>query len=415
MTLSVRAHLVARVVCTVVAASLLAFPVPAALAAPGDLVGGVSVVEGSALAESSPEVTIPAGVLWTADGIALWERNPDDERAMASTTKIMTALVVLERADLGADVSVTPTAARTREAGIDLITGEVMTVEELLRAMLVRSANDAAVALAEHVAGDVETFVGMMNAKAGELGLRHTSFANPHGLDADGHHTSAADLATMAQIALSDPRFAEIVAMPEVQIVYDDGETEVFPNSNRLIATYDGATGVKTGWTNDAGYCVVVSATRGGVSLMAVVLGARSEQDRFVQAEALLDWGFEHYRYQQVSVAGETAAILPVTDYLDVSVRAEVAESLTLPVFDVWGPLTTAVDVVPDVNAPVLAGERVGTLTIVQGGTVLVQIPIVAGGAVPVPGEREAREIWFTRLWRSIFGGTLVAEPAFLM
>jgi D-alanyl-D-alanine carboxypeptidase (penicillin-binding protein 5/6) len=415
VTLSARAHLVARVVCTVVAASLLAFPAPVALAAPGDLVDGVSVAEGSALAESSPGVTIPAGVLWTADGTRLWERNPDDERAMASTTKIMTALVVLERADLGAHVSVTPTAARTGEAGIDLDAGEVMTVEELLRAMLVRSANDAAVALAEHVAGDVETFVGMMNAKAGELGLRHTSFANPHGLDAPGHHTSAADLATMAQIALSDPRFAEIVAMPEVQVVYDDGTTEVFSNSNRLIASYSGATGVKTGWTNDAGYCVVVSATRHGVSLVAVVLGAKSEMDRFVQAEALLDWGFEHYRYQQVSMAGETVAVLPVTDYLDVTVRAEVAESLTLPVFDVRGPLTIDVDVIPDVSAPVLAGERVGTLTIVQGDDVLAQVPVVAEDAVPVPGQREAREIWFTRLWRSIFGGTLVAEPAFFM
>lgn len=352
---------------------------------------------------------MPAGVLRTADGRTLWERDPDVERAMASTTKIMTALVVLDRADLTDSVTVSAQAAAVGEAGVDLVAGETHTVEHLLEAMLVRSANDAAFALAEHVGGDVDGFVRLMNDKAAELNLANTAFANPHGLDAPGHHTSAADLASLANIAMSDPRFAAIVGMQSVSVT-SGGQTRMYGSSNELLGTYEGATGIKTGWTNDAGYCVVASAQRAEIGFIAVVLGGTSEKDRFAQARELLDWGYEHYAMTEVATAETTAALVPVTDYLDRTVPALVAASATVPVFDLDGEITVRTDMLSEVDAPVAAGDRLGTLTVVQGTRLLAQVPIVAGAEVPEPDVWEGAGIWFTRLWRWAFGGPVQAS-----
>jgi len=246
------------------------------------------------------------------------------------------------------------------------VVGQKLTVGELLEAMLVRSANDAAYALAEHVAGSVEEFVTLMNEKAAGLGLAHTSFANPHGLDAPEHYTSAEDLATLASIAMADQRFADIVSQPSVTVLGADG-LKRYDNSNKLLGSYEGADGVKTGWTNKAGYCVVASATRGEVGLIAVVLGTDDENERFSEARTLLDWGFEHYAVTRVATAETTAALVPVSDYLDRTVTAVVAEDAAVPVFDLEGDVSSSVDFVGDVDAPVTRGQRLGTLTVVRG------------------------------------------------
>jgi D-alanyl-D-alanine carboxypeptidase (penicillin-binding protein 5/6) len=373
-------------------------------------VAGISIAEDAALAAAAPDVAMPAGVLRTADGRTLWERNADDERAMASTTKIMTALVVLDHAQPGDLVTVSAKAASVGEAEVGLVAGESYTVQQLLEAMLVHSGNDAAFALAEHVAGDEKAFVALMNEKAASLGLTHTAFTNPHGLDEAGHHTSAGDLATLTGVALADPRFAAIVSMPRVSVTAG-GRTVTFENSNKLLGSYEGATGVKTGWTDEAGYCVVVSATRGSISLVAVVLGTASENDRFDQARVLLDWGFEHYREREVATVETTAALVPVSDYLDRTVVATVGQTVAVPVLDLDGDVVTRADVVPDVDAPVVAGQQLGTLTVVQGDRLLAQIPIVAAEGVEAPDAWETVGIWFTRLWRRVFGGELMADP----
>ncbi len=352
---------------------------------------------------------MPAGALRTGDGRTLWDRGADAERAMASTTKIMTALVVLDRTELTERVTVTGGAAGVGEAEAGLVAGESYTVQQLLEAMLVRSGNDAAFALAEHVAGDENAFVALMNEKAVELGLSHTAFTNPHGLDEDGHHTSAADLATLTTVAMADPRFAAIVNMPRVSVTAG-GRTTTFDNSNKLLGTYEGATGVKTGWTSDAGYCLVASAQRGSISFIAVVLGTSSEDARFEQARTLLDWGFAHYAETQVASKETTAALVPVTDYLDRTVTAKVAEDAVVPVFDLDGEVVSRVDMIREVEAPVVAGQRLGTLTVVQGERLLAQVPIVAAGDVPAPDAWDAAGIWFTRLWRRVFGGDLQAS-----
>jgi len=401
-------------VCIIAALLFGGMTASSALAQTIERVGGVSIAEEPTLAESAPDVAMPSGVLRTGDGRTLWERDPDAERAMASTTKIMTALVVLDEAEFSEQVAVSATAAAVGESGANLVAGQTLTVQQLLEAMLVHSANDAAYALAEHVSGDVDAFVALMNQKAIALGLTHTAFTNPHGLDESGHHTSAGDLATLSTVAMADPRFAAIVSMPSVSVTSAGRNTD-FENSNLLLGTYEGATGVKTGWTNDAGYCLVASATRGAVSFVAVVLGTRSEEDRFVQAREVLDWGFAHYAETTLATAETTAALVPVTDYLDRTVAAVVAEDFVTPVFDLDGEVVSRVDMLTEVEAPVVAGQRLGTLTVVQGQRLLAQVPVVAARDVPEPDAWQRIGIWFTRLWRTVFGGQLQAASVPVM
>lgn len=373
-------------------------------------VGGISTSEDAALAEAAPQVDIPAGMLRTTDGRTLWERDPEAERAMASITKVMTALVVLENADPDEVVTISTNAAAVKESGVDLVAGQSYTVQQLLEAMLVPSANDAAYALAEHVAGSEDAFVQMMNAKAVDLGLDETAFTNPHGLDEPGHHTSAEDIATLTSVAMADARFVAIVATPAITI-----NGKLWESSNKLLGSYDGANGVKTGWTDDAGYSLVASAQRAQIGLVAVVLGASSENERFVEARRLLDWGFQHYAVTEVATAETTAGLVPVTDYLDTTVAAVVAESAAVPVFDLDGTVTTSVDLVSEVNAPIEAGQRLGTLSVVQGGRLLAQVPLVAAQPVAEPEGWDAVEIWFTRVWRTVFGGQIQAAAVALM
>jgi D-alanyl-D-alanine carboxypeptidase (penicillin-binding protein 5/6) len=253
-----------------------------------------------------------------------------------------------------------------------------------------------------------------MNRKAAALGLTHTAFRNPHGLDEEGHYTSAADLATLGTVAMADPRFAAIVSMPSVNVT-SRGTMKTYESSNKLLGTYEGATGIKTGWTSRAGYCVAASAQRGDVGFVAIVLGAASESDRFVQARALFDWGFAHYAMTPVATAEATAALVPVADYLDRTVPAIVAASAVVPVFDLDGEVVARTDMVSEVDAPVAAGDRLGTLTVVQGTRLLAQVPIVASADVPQPDAWEAIGIWFTRRWRSAFGGALQATAVPVM
>lgn len=404
-----------RALHAIIALCLLIIPLSVSAPASGqEMIGGDAIIGDPALSAAVPSVAMPAGVLRTSDGRTLWERDADVERAMASTTKVMTALVVLDNAELTDLVTVSADAAAVGEAEVGLIAGETYTIQQLLEAMLVHSGNDAAFALAEYVAGDEAAFVALMNEKAAQLGLTHTAYTNPHGLDETGHYTSAADLATLSSVAMADPRFAAIVSMPKVEVRVG-AASRSFESSNKLLGTYEGANGIKTGWTNDAGYCLVASARRGTVGLIAVVLGTTTENDRFEQARALLDWGFAHYAETQVASKDATAALVPVSDYLDRTVPAKVAEDAVVPVFDLDGEVVTRVDMVSEVDAPVDAGDRLGTLTVVQGERLLAQVPIVAASDVAAPDAWEAAGIWFTRLWRSVFGGDRVAPAVPVM
>ncbi len=233
-------------------------------------------------------------------GMVLFERDPDAPRSPASVTKILTALIVLERGRLNDTVVVSQTAAQTGGQRLGLRAGQRITLGDLLAALLIRSANDAAVAAAEHVGGNLPGFVALMNETAKDLGMANSRFANPHGLDEPFHFTTARDMAALTRVALENPRFAELVRAPQARLtIWKPGRRSLVPQSrivlshNRLLGQVAGADGVKTGYTDSAGRCLVASASRGNHRMIAVLL---NDPQRWTDAAALLEYGFGSVR-----------------------------------------------------------------------------------------------------------------------
>lgn len=251
-----------------------------------------------------PPVSAPAWIVFDDTfGVTLAAANPDERRPMASTTKIMTALVALDAEDR--EIVVSERAASAGEAEIGLVAGERLTLAELLPGLLVRSANDAAIAVAEGVAGSVEAFVARMNERADELGLENTHFANPHGLDAPGHYSSPADLLTLARTAMRDPRFVRIVRSTEAAFPpAPDGAPRSARTTNHLLEDYPGAIGVKTGFTAGAGLVLVGAAERDGRRIYAVVMGSEGERGHIRDVSLLLDYAFARTRIVPTAVLG---------------------------------------------------------------------------------------------------------------
>lgn len=277
--------------------------------------GGLPV---SSATPEPPELTAAAWTLYDVDaGVVLASQEADVERPMASVTKIMTALVVRDHTELDERVRITESAAATGEAEIGVAPGELWTVEDLLIAVLVRSGNDAAVALAEYVGGSVEGFAELMNQKAAELGLEHSAFVNPHGLDAEGHYTSANDLVTMAVAALEDPVLARMARTRMVKFLPDPaGVDRIARSTNKLLGVYPGVVGFKTGFTNKAGLVLVSVLEIGDRTLVGVVMNS---QDHFGDSRELLDWGANLVTFEDmvmaplVAEAGGGGQVSPVT------------------------------------------------------------------------------------------------------
>jgi len=366
-----------------------------------DTIDGTPVASLGTARQAAPDVAMRAGLLVDGEGRVLWARSADSQRAMASITKIMTAVVALENSRLTDTVLVPASATRVGESTSFLRAGDKLSMNEMLEALLVKSGNDAAVTIALHVSGSDEAFVAKMNAKAAELGLAGTHFVNSHGLDAKDHRTSARDLGVLARYAMSKPAFRSIVGMKAVTIGLG-GRKETLPNTNILIGNYAGISGIKTGYTSDAGYCVINSASRNGVELYAVVLGTASEAARFRDSRDLLDWGFAHYRPQSLATSGTVLAEAPVADYLDVLVPAVVSQNTTVAVLDMNGPITRTVTV-SAVAAPVKAGQRVGVAKFTQGGRLIATLPLVSTVDVGKPNPFHRVWIAIVRAWRAVF------------
>ena len=302
---------------------------------------------------------------------------------MASTAKIMTALVVLEHLPLDAEVTASQKAVDTIGSRVGLQVGESLTVEQLLYALLVRSANDAAVALAEGVAGSVADFVDLMNEKAAALGLENTNFRNPHGMNTKGNYSSARDLATITAAAFEDETFAAIVDTETYTLPRPDGTDLLMENSNKLLHELPWITGVKTGSTPLSGGCLVSSGSKGGVSLIAVVLGESDYDKRWEDCQELLEYGFSLYRRVRVVSMGDSLFEVAVPFRPGDPLEVVAARTLVVPVFreDEVGASVRA----QKVRWPVEAGEPLGSLVVTVAGETVDSVDLVAGGAVDVP------------------------------
>ncbi len=260
-----------------------------------------------------PPVRAVAAVLMDAKtGQILWARAPHLRWRPASTTKMLTAMLVVDSLPDDLEVTISPRAAAERSGrAIGLIPGERWRVGDLFRALLVHSANDAAIALAEAVAGSVEAFATRMNATAQALGTRDSHFVVPHGLEAPRHYSSAYDLALIARAALQKPRIAEVVRLRTWELIRPGQFPRLLVNSNRLLWQYPNADGVKTGWIPQSGHCLIGSATRGGRRLIVVIL---DDNRPFTDAAALLDYGFANFPLAKLAEAGEVMATIPVAN-----------------------------------------------------------------------------------------------------
>ena len=301
----------------------------------------------------------------------LFLKNADVRHAMASTTKVMTALVVLERADLAATVVVPREAVGVEGSSIYLFEGEEITVRTLLYALLLSSANDAAAALAYHVAGSIEGFAALMNEKAAAMGLPNTHFTNPHGLYDEAHYTTARELALITAEAMKNATFAEIVATVRYEAPQNGTDaTRLFLNHNRLLRTYEGACGVKTGFTKKSGRCLVSAAERDALTLIAVTLDAPGDwQDH----AALLDWGFSEYEGfcpqptpVEIPVVGGTAPKTMLTP--------QGAVRLTLP--RGHGEITATVEAPRFLYAGFEGGKTVGQIVYRLNGKIIATLPL---------------------------------------
>lgn len=250
-----------------------------------------------------PQLTAESWILYdTATDTVIAAHNEHEERAMASVTKVMTALVVRDHADLDERVRISEAAADVGESEVGLVAGEAWSVRDLLAAILVRSGNDAAVALAEHVGGTISGFADLMNEKAQEMGLEDSHFRNPHGLDEDGHYTSAYDLARIADLALQDPVLAQLVRTKVIRFKpAPTGADRVVHNTNHLLGRYPGVIGMKTGYTGKAGRVLISVIETDGHTLVGVVMGS---EDHFADSRELLDYAAQRYNIRDRFLLG---------------------------------------------------------------------------------------------------------------
>ena len=349
-------------------------------------------VSGEPLLENPPiHMGCAAALLMEADsGQIIFQMNPDAPRPVASVTKVMTILLTLEQLAEGRvrgedGVTISQSASGMGGSQVLLDTGERQTVSTLLKCMIVGSANDAAVALAEALYGSEALCVDAMNRRAGELGMEGTHFENCTGLPADGQHTTARDVAVMARQMFSHPEYFDYSTVWMEDIDHGDGRTTQLVNTNKLLKLYDGCDGGKTGSTNEAGYCVAATARRSDMRLIAVVLGAEAGKERFAIAQRMFDFGFANYRKYPVATRGtRVKGVLPVTGGESDGVALALDGDLTLLVNRGDEQRVGLSPDLPDsLAAPVTQGQAVGSVIVTIDGREITRIPVVAAGAVP--------------------------------
>ncbi len=331
-------------------------------------------------------LSAPSALLMdNATGKVLYEKNAHEQRPCASITKVMTMCLVFEAIEAGklsydTVISASPIAAAQEGSDIWLVEGEQMTVDDLLKAVAVVSANDAAVALAESVSGSQEAFVAAMNEKAKSLGMKETTFKNCNGLDEDGHLTTAYDVALMSRELM---KHEKVFSYVNIWLDYiRDGETQLV-NTNRLLKSYDGITGLKTGTTSQAGACISATAKRGDMHLIAVILGDKTTDERFNDAAKLLDYGFGSFCSVEPQLPENLPAQIDVENGMEQSVAVQCAPDKPFLVkYGQQENIVCDIRIAEETTAPVSVGQSLGSVIYRLDGNVIGEFPITAAQSV---------------------------------
>ncbi|MGN0997695.1 MAG: D-alanyl-D-alanine carboxypeptidase family protein [Candidatus Ventricola sp.] len=345
--------------------------------------------EGTPFTLSSPSVILTEA----STGRVIFEKNADERRPVASVTKVMTILLTLEAIDEGRvslkdSVTVSAHASGMGGSQVFLEADQRYKLEDLLKSMIVASANDAAVALAEYLEGAEEAFVRRMNERAAELGMENTHYVNCTGLPAQGHYTTARDVAVLSAHLDEHPLYYQYSTIWMDEITHKGGRVTQLTNTNRLVRFYSGCDGYKTGSTNEARYCISATAEKNGLRLIAVVLGSSASQTRFDEARAMLEYGFSGYQMFSPIQAGDS---LQMTVPVRLGGRDEVSAvsggtSALLLRKGEQSQISLEVALMERVSAPVRKGDVLGEIRVKQAGNVVQVIPAVAGETVELPG-----------------------------
>ena len=313
-------------------------------------------------------------------------KNEDVKSAMASTTKIMTTIVILEKTDLDETVTVSAKAGGTGGSRLGIKRGDKASVRDLLYGLMLRSGNDAAVALAEHVGGSVKGFAELMNEKAAELGLTNTHFVTPHGLDDANHYTTALELAKLTDYAMDNETFAKIVGTKSTTI-YINNQPRQINNTNELLGVLNGVVGVKTGFTNNAGRCLVTETKRNNMDIITIVLGADTKKDRTKDSVNLIEYTFSKYKMYNVEEQiieefnkwkniNEKRILITKGKQSNPKLALGAIEKAIIPICD-DDKIEYSINVLTEVEAPVEQWNVMGTLTVKLNGEILENIDIV--------------------------------------
>ena len=418
-------------------ACVLAVSLSFALVPATDVVAGETVESRGLAVSQCPSIDATYAYVVDGNGTVYFERDPDKQTHIASVTKIMTAIVALENSQLTDQVTVSAEAASIGESSASLKEGDVLSMEDAIKALLTSSGNDAAIAIADTVGGKLggaggarAAFVAAMNAKAADLGCANTLFANPHGLDfnqyAGDMHSTARDVATMSAYAMKSQTFRDIVSKDKATITVTRGGVATpleLESTDELIGVYEGACGIKTGFTSLAGECFAGACNRDGLDLYAIVLNSSSEQQRFTDAKTLFDWVYANSVNYPYAHASETATMswgsstkeVPVVaevahgDWTDKTIKATFSEpDGSLDVFSLKGNVSCTMSF-DNVSGTVHEGDKVGSAVFKQHNETIAAVDLIACEDVAAPNPLEAAGIWVGRLLSHFTGSQTVA------
>lgn len=343
------------------------------------------------------EIASPSAMLVEAEtGTVIFEKNADEKRQVASITKLMTLLLCFEQLEAGQlnlTDSVTISAEAAAQIGSQALLdrGAVYPLEDLLRSTIIASANDAACALAEHMAGTEQGFSEMMNARAKELGMDNTYYINCTGLPVDGQYTTARDVATLASEICKHDAYFTYASIWMDTLTHPSGRTTDLTNTNRLVRFYEGCDGLKTGSADISKYCLTATASKNGLRLIAIVLGSTNSQARFDEARSMLDYGFNTYKRVTILQKGEKLGrAIPVKLGITEEVEAAVGSGISMLLKSGQEKqLSLEIELVEGVDAPVMQGDVLGVVRVKLGNQVVAKVPAVAAEDVGMPGLLE--------------------------